>query len=296
MRLGTYLQDIRSANGFSQTKFVEALSGVDDRLLKLDVNTLSRYERGASNPTLARKQIIMSAMQKLFSTPLPASNEGRTMLVAACFKSKKRPPIDMQSGLVFDVPSYFYETTEIETRSMNKEEHHLSKMLQAMHQSHSGCSYILDSDALLELTKHPRNALLISTTASQMLGAMLSLTIKPDCFEQIKRGEKEIGDLGPDAFPSENEKGVFLCFFFYSQNMEIAEQLQKYFASKIIINADSLTGIGVLTSNPAGDLASRTVGFTNKTENVYGNGKTNLWYADINDFFTLPSLISYIFI
>jgi len=217
----------------------------------LDTSTLSRWERGATQPKFSKQVGIIKYFQTLTREAFPCMDhytldELDSAICRNCIKNI----LGKNKQIILNFPS----------DSMNFKEMHayriedFSKFKPAyalLMDMHKATSVPYTQNTLEEFeawTLDPNSFFLVCEYKDAFIGLLFTIKLKQNIFEQLMHFEIKRSDITEKDFASADEEGSVLLLASYAINNKAAIMLFSMFYAYLIKNQKKIREVGVMTS------------------------------------------------
>jgi len=265
MKFNHYLKACRQRFALTQEELVAKLFTYDDVFSKLDVVTLSRWERGITHPNEQRQKLIIQSFQSNDKAIFPCFN-----IIDISQIEEKITTIGIQSIIgkhkrfIINFPTEMVEENAI--RVVNIKEMLTSKSHMAMAYS----IYTKMTKNNLEITLesftqwalHPSSLFLFILYKDQFFGMLFSIHIKPDIFKKLMHFELLEKDLRETDLSLLDEKGCNYPLGFFAYTEQSASLLILRYYAHLITHQNNIEEVGCFPQTTEGEKFVATLGLT----------------------------------
>lgn len=241
----TYLKTCRERYNLTQEQLVQELYNSDDEFLGLNTGTLSRWERGATHPSVSKQVSIVKILQK-YSTHLFPCFYGQNNIEDELCRVGVSNLIgnSKEHILKFPTNAFFVDDIKISYVRSYEDIESMLKMPVSILKGMTSNQYKIEIDHLREWALHPSNLFLVAECNGQFFGSFFSLRVKPDVFRKIISFEMQIRDISDDDFASFDEKACSLLTGIFAYNEKTASLLYLRYYAHLIANQSTINEVG----------------------------------------------------
>ena len=253
MRFGEYLKHFREQYGLTQEDLVHALYQFDDTLFSgLDTTTISKWERGITQPKITKQVRILQYFQQKSGMAFPAllqdSIEKTEKLI--CRAGFENLILNKSKELVLNFPSKVMNEKNLTINHIRNSDR-MDAILEVtadIRNSNNPSFFHISVDQLREWALHPSNLFIVCNYKDVITGLFFSLRLKPDIFEEVMHFQKSIHDITLDDIASFDEEGSSYAIAFLALNRKSASMLFLRYYAHLIANQNQIASIGVTTA------------------------------------------------
>lgn len=250
MQFNEYLKTCRERYGLTQEQLVQELYNADDQFLGLNTGTLSRWERGTTQPSLSKQVGIIKVFQNYTNTVFPCFDdlEYEEIENSIC-KVGINNLLGNSKKLVLNFLSNVIQVDDMKITHVRHAENidQVLLMPQALDKELTNNFSILNDEHFKSWALHPSNLFLISEYQGQFLGMLFSLRLKYEVFEKLMNFEMNEEDITVEDFASFEEHGCKYILSFFASNENSASLLFLRYYAHLIANQRIISDVGVLT-------------------------------------------------
>jgi len=247
-----YLKHCREAQHMTQETLVAALYAFEEQTFEsLDTVTLSRWERGSTQPNALKQLGIVKYFQTLNNEALPCWNGyTRKEVEDLICMAGIRNVLAKNKKLILNFPSDHMEIGDLRVYPVLKSER-AQVALELNMDLHQATNYLdtqLSSEQFKSWAKHPSALFLVSEYKNAFAGLFFSLRLKQSVFEKLMHFEMKKSELSEKDFAEEGEEGSDFLLSFYALNQKIAMMLFVRHYAYLIAYQKDIVEIGVITA------------------------------------------------
>ena len=234
MYFSDYLKKCREKYDLTQGDLVAELSHFDGELFSsLDNVTLSRWELGKSNPSIARQVRTVEYFQSRDDLVFPCFDETEAEMIEkhVCKTGMLNLP-GRNKSLILNFPTSI-SVDELSVHQLKDSVMIDEKITIALdlNKEFSHNHSLIDRDRFKEWTLSSENLFLLCEYNKQFFGLLFSLRLKPESFDRLMHFEMTQSDISAEDFAKPDEPGCnFILAFFAMNEMAASLLLIRYFA------------------------------------------------------------------
>jgi transcriptional regulator with XRE-family HTH domain len=251
MQFNEYIKSFRDRYGYTQEQLVQELYNNDEAFSGLDVVTLSRWERGISQPPVSKQVLIARVFETISESSLFVFNDHDPLSIEQSICKAGITNLVGKGGkkLVLNFLSNMIKVDDITIMHVRHAENidHILQMPHALDKELTNNFSILGQEHFRSWACHPSNLFLVGEYRGQFLGMLFTLRLKPDVFERILSFEMEEQALSVDDFAAFDEPGCSYILSFFASNEHVASLLFLRYYAHLIALQKHTHDVGVLT-------------------------------------------------
>ena len=252
MNFFTYIKRCREENSLTQEHLVQNLYEFDsDNFSGLDTSTLSRWERGTTQPKFSKQVGIIKYFQELGNEAFPCMDhftlrEIDNFICRKCVENI----LGKNKQIILNFPSAPMDFQDmhvyrIEDPSKFKPAYAL---LMDMHKA-TNVPYTQNSLETFEAwTVDPNSFFLACIYKNAFIGLLFTVKLKQNIFDQLMNFEIRRSDISEKDFASVDEEGSMILLASYAINTKAAIMLFSMLYAYLIKNQKKILEVGVMTS------------------------------------------------
>ncbi len=247
MLFGKYLKLCREKYHLTQEELVHKCYNYNEDFHGLDVGTLSRWERGITNPSVDKQIKITKLLQGYEECIFPYfSTYDIYELEAELCSVGVQNLIGNSKEHILNFPhsNIIEENIKIINVEDSEDKDLLLKMPNNILSSLINNYYELDVDTLKRWASHKWNLFLVSEYENNFFGMMLVIRLKPDVFEEVLSFKRELKTLKDEDFCKGSEIGCSFPLTFFAYNQTIASLLYLRYYANLIANQEYILEVG----------------------------------------------------
>ena len=245
MQFNEYLKTCRERYNLTQEQLVQELYNTDDGFSGLNPGTLSRWERGATHPSLSRQVSIVKVFQKHSAHLFPCFHQQDNIEDELCRVGIKNL-IGHSKEHILKFPTNVFTVDDIKISHVRSHEdiEFMLKMPVSILNGITSNQFKIEIEQLTHWALHPTSLFVVAECDGQFFGMFFALRLKPDIFKKIISFEMQVHDLTEDDFAGFEEEACSLPFSFFAYNEKTATLLYIRYFSHLIANQDSIIEVG----------------------------------------------------
>ena len=254
MKFSKYISTCRGNLQYTQEELVQKLYYFDDTFKGLDINTLSRWERGLTKPSYERQVKMIEFFSQETNMVFPYFEELCTNIEDEVCSTAVSNLIGNNKQLIMNFPSDSMELEEIKITHLRNslQIDQTIGLSQSILQGLVKVPLPFNEEDIKRVAIHPSNFLLVAQFQNQFFGMLFVLRVKPNILEDLLSSRKEWYKLEDEDFASFDEVGSNFIFNFYAYNSKVASLLFVRFFAYLIANRNSIKDIGSHTVHDQG--------------------------------------------
>jgi transcriptional regulator with XRE-family HTH domain len=254
MQFGEYIKGCRERYDLTQEDLVAELYHYDIREFGgLDVTTLSKWERGRSQPPPLRIAAILKYFQERSGLALPCvenhdldsaetilSQEGINTLIGKTRALYVQLPLD-------SLPTKEYRL--IPLRHFERREQIL-EVHQALYDSVNTGFARVELDKFREWSLDPRHLFHVLLYKDVILGLLFALRMKPESFEEVLRFERSKSQIDTEDFAELDAPSSLYILSSFALHPRFLSTLYLKLAAHLIVHQQTIEQVGLVTPLP----------------------------------------------
>ncbi len=245
MHFNEYLKTCRERCHLTQEKLVQELYNSDNEFLGLNTSTLSRWERGFTQPNLSKQVKIIKLFQKYSTHSFPCFYNKDKIEDELC-RVGVRNLIGNSKEHILKFPTSVFTVDNIKISHIRSHEdiELMLSMPQSIIKGITSNYFQIDIEHLKSWALHPTSLFEVAECKEQFFGMFFALRLKPDIFKKIISFEMQIRDITEDDFADFEEEACSLPFALFAYNEKTATLLYLRYYAHLIANQDSILEVG----------------------------------------------------
>ena len=250
MQFNEYLKSCRERYNLTQEQLVQELYNTDDEFGGLNTGTLSRWERGATQPSLSRQVSIIKVFQNYNTMVFPCFEdlEHEEIENSIC-KIGVHNLLGNSKRLVLNLLSNVIQVDDMKIIHVRQTENidQVLIMPHALDKELTNNFSMLKEEHFKTWALHPSNLFLVSEYQGQFFGMLFVLRLKPEVFEKLLSFQMDEQDIATEDFATFEEKGCNYILSFFASNEKSASLLFLRYYAHLIANQNTISDVGALT-------------------------------------------------
>lgn len=298
MEFKEYLKRCREKHGLTQEKLVQELYFFDDRFENLDMVTLSRWERGVTQPGIERETLIIRFFRRYEDAVIPCMKNSESEDVEKEFCAIAiRNLLGKNRRLILNFPAGVVQFDDLKTSHVRHAEE-IDRLLDIPHRLIDGMAaehVHMEKEKLKALALYPENLFLYTTFKEEFFGLLFTIRVKKTVFDELMDFRKRPDEIAFEDFAKEGEKGCSYVHAFFAYDDKSATHLFLRYYAHLIANQNLIAEVGAVTgSDGAGKLASRLY-LKKASEKEVGGSRLVSYRAPLEDVLINENVIKMFF-
>jgi len=248
MEFGSYLRTCRESIGLTQEQLISELYSFDTENFKgLEATTLSRWERYATTPHLARQVSILRYFQQQTHIALPCLDRyNHDEVERMICETGMRNLLGKSKKLILDFPSKMIGADELLVKQL-RESSALDTIIDIHMAIDKGFHHKfkeIPAGQIRAWALHPSNTFLVCHYKKQFFGLHFTLRLKPEIFDKLMSRDMTEKELTLNDFASFEETGSNYVISFFAMNDKAATLLFIRSYAHLIANQKVIKEIG----------------------------------------------------
>jgi hypothetical protein len=233
----------------TQEDLVHGLYAFDDTVFRgLDTTTISKWERGITQPKVAKQISILHYFQHVSSMAFPALTQKSVQQTETliCRMGIENLMLEKSHELVLNFPDTFMDSKHLHVGHI-RHAPNVDALLELAADLRNANNPPLTQVTLLQMeawAEHPSNLFLVCTYKKVVTGFLFSLRLKPDVLQEILHFRKAVGEIDIEEIASFDEEGSLFPIAFFSLNKKSASMLFLRYYAHLIANQHRIVSIG----------------------------------------------------
>jgi len=288
----------RQKYNFTQEELVQELYNFDDIFEGLDIGTLSRWERGATKPSMNKHVAIVKFLQTKSHHILSCFEDiDKSCVEDELCKMGIKNIIGHSKEHILNFPTKSFKIDDITIKHL-RSTHDIEtilKMPYAVIENLTGNVYNLSFNDIKAWALHPSNLFLLSEYKEEFAGILFTLRLKPDVFQKIIDFEMDLKEISLNDFAEFTEMGCNFPMAFFAYNDKSSTLLVLRYYAHLIANQDVISQIGAIPLlNGAKKIVQKMNMQYYKEKNVK-QGRLCSYYAPLSDVLINEAVLKMIF-
>jgi len=247
VKFNTYLKSCREHYLLTQEHLATQLHDFHLLFNGLDYNTVGRWEREISTPSLQKQVHIIEFFQTFSKSVFP------------CFETYTTQEIESQicrigvenllgknKELILNFPSSYIEADNLKITQL-KDSMHIENIIDialSLDKEFTNESSQITGKKFKEWARDSSSFFLICEYKSQFFGLLFVLQLKPEIFDKLMNFELKEDDLKPEHFAKKDEKGCSYLLNFFAQSQKVSSLLYLRYYAYLIANQSTIHRVG----------------------------------------------------
>jgi len=260
MKFGHYVKQCRERYNLTQEELVEHLFLYDPLFSKLDVVTLSRWEREVTCPNVEKQSAFIASLRTFSHSLFPSFD---------LFEFEKLKPhssnfnmskaLSKQKRYVLNFPNDLIETDKIEIMNMKDAQDFYSslKLTYELHKKITNDFSNLTFEQFQLWASHPKSFFLLATYENHFFGMFFSLQLKTKVFNDLLNFEMREEEIIHEHFAQDGEESSEYLLGLFAYSKESASLLILHYFKHLIEEEKHIENLGAIVKvDPGHKLAS----------------------------------------
>ncbi len=269
MKFGTYIKMCRERYELTQEELVNHLYMHDDLFIKLDVVTLSRWEREVTRPNFERQRKLIQAFRKFSDDIFP----GHALLDAAHILQQTTQLgitkiVGKHKRYILDFPKDLININNITISDMKTTSYFESslKLTYQLHKKITNNVSNLTQNHFKIWASHPKSFFLLANYDEHFFGMLFSLSLTQEAFNRLLAREMKESDIQEEHFAKEGEKEYVYPLGFFAYSEESATQLLLAHYHYLVSHQHTIDEVGILVKIEEGHKLAKELGLHPSTD------------------------------
>lgn len=253
MQFNEYLKLCRTNSDYTQEELVHALYSYDIEHFKgLDTTTLSKWERGITQPKLTKQVSIIKYFQNVTQMALPYLDRYSKDEIEESINRVVMQNIITDSNskeLILNFPSSSMSIDAFKIYQL-KDFNMIDKVIKINTYLSKDFSHDLNKLETKDFKKWallPDNLFLVCEYGEEVVGLLFVLKLKQEAFDKIINGTIMKKDIRDNDFALPDEKGSSYILSFFALNQKAASILIIHYYAYLITHQTTIAEVGVST-------------------------------------------------
>jgi len=260
MKFGDYIKHCRERYNLTQETLVEHLFLYDEIFEKLDVSTLSRWERGVTCPNVEKQSIFIASLRTFSDSLFPAFDSFEfSVLKPHTTQFNMSKTLAKQKRYVLNFPHDLIEADKIEIIDMKRAQDFNSslKLTYELHKKITNDFSELTFEHFQKWASHPKSFFLLASYENHFFGMFFSLQLKTDIFNHLLNFEMKETEIELEHFAQDEEESSEYILGLFAYSKESASLLILYYFKHLIDKQKNIQDLGAIVKvDPGHKLAS----------------------------------------
>jgi transcriptional regulator with XRE-family HTH domain len=249
---GNYLKTYRADHGLTQEDLVHGLYSFDDKVFHgLDTTTISKWERGITQPKVAKQVRVLQYFQKETGEAFPSlmqENIAKTEELI-CKTGMENLILGKSKELILNFPSKMMNEENLKITLLRHSDRMVSiiEIATDIRNSNNPPFMHYTTEQMKAWALNPNNLFLVCNYKDIITGLFFSLRLRPEVFDAIIHFKKAIATIEEQDFASFDEPGCNYVIAFFALNGKSASMLFLRYYAHLIANQHVIQCIGATT-------------------------------------------------
>lgn len=257
----------------TQSDLVRDLIQYDNIFSSLDTNTISRWERGASKPSLSKQTILLHFFSERFNRIYPLIEQAERLEIEKSFCALGFSKLLGRHKLIMSFPSQHMDKNAFLVKLIGNShlrQSALSKNLLIFQEMYG---MPLPCKVISKMADNPSNHFSVCEYEGEYYGHFFALKLHPEVFEKAMNFEMDFTQLGDHHIANETQQGSYLFFGFFGMCDTVISILWVHFYSWLIKQQTFIQDLGAIITSKEGEMIAKNMNTENHTT-VERNNKT----------------------
>jgi len=266
LQFSQYLRTCREHAHFTQDQLVHKLYVHDVKSFEaLDTSILSKWERGVTQPKIAKQVSIVKYFQKETNEALPCfGNYSVEKAESLICEVGMKNLLGKSKKLVLDFPSSVIGIDELKVYHLRNSEQ-MDRYLeinvdldQVFNHKYTGLTF----EKFRAWAVNPVNSFFVCEYRGQFFGLLFALRVKPEIFEKLLSFEMKEEELTDSDLATFDEVGSNYIISFFAMSTLAANLLFLRYYAHLIANQHHIDEVGIATMMNDGEKLIANMNFT----------------------------------
>ena len=260
-KIGKVIQEYRKCKKITQKDLVEALSLFDESLRSVNTVTMSRWETGATSPSISKRRILLRYLMEEGAMDCPACRE---ILVEAYWRL-----LEPYRGLfsrryqyiIGNYPDFPNEEYRIEPLcEFGRPSEHLQHLLDIERVTNVAGYYQVSAERMKSWACHPGTFARVCSRNEQHLGHFVMVKISDALAEEIAYHRRSEYDIRAEDLLEKFQTGTYYVHALYGSNPRIAAILNIHAYLFMLEHYREISNLLIFSSRPDGKEVTKNYG------------------------------------
>lgn len=296
LQFNEYLKTCRERYHLTQEQLVQELYNSDDEFSGLNTGTLSRWERGSTQPNLSKQMSIVRLFQKHSTHLFPCFCDKDNIEDEIC-RVGIRNLIGNSKEHILTFPTSVFTVDKININHIRKDEdiELMLKMPLSIIKGITSNYFQVDINHLKSWALHPSSLFLVAECEGQFFGMLFALRLKPDVFKRVISFKMQIRDITEDDLAGFEEESCNLPIAFFAYNEKTATLLFLRYYAHLIANQDSIIEVGTTPLLDGDRKLGKAIHLTHLADLKVESGTLSSYSAPLEDVLINEDVLKMIF-
>ncbi len=254
-----YLRICREHQNLTQSELAAALCIYNQTFESLDTNTLSRWERGVSKPSLSKQTLLVHYFSESFGRIYPFIEQAERIDIEKSFCALGFSKMLGRHKLIMSFPCQHMDKSRFLIKLI-KDSHlkqsAISKNLLIFQEMYN---LPLSSDTLKSMASIPSNHFSVCEYDNEYYGHFFALKLKPAVFEKAMNFLLDFNQLSENDIAKKDEQGNYLFFGFFGMSDMVISILWVHFYSWVIKQQSTIIEMGAIITSKEGEMIAKNM-------------------------------------
>lgn len=268
-----YLRICREEKKATQSELVEDLVEFDKSFESLDTNTLSRWERGVSKPSISKQTLIVRYFSHHFDRIYPFIEQVERIEIEKSFCALGFSKLLGRHKLVMSFPTHHMDKKRFKIELFENsrlQQSATSKNLLVFQEMYS---QPISPELQLALAHNPANHFSICEYDGDYYGHFFAIKLKPESFQKTMDFEILLSEIQPSHIAKADEPGCYFFFGFFGMSELVISMLWVNFYSWVIKQQNLIQQMGAIITSKEGEMIAKNMN-TENYQDFQLNGMT----------------------
>jgi len=296
--IGDLLVAYRKEYALTQQDLVKELSLYSNHFHALNTVTLSRWETGATSPSLKKKQSLLH----FFYTTGTFQNRKCYEILQDRYQNLFEPLTQVftknYQALIGNLPERVHsDDTVYILKDFAQKENHIEHIIDIETASNSSDYYKITPQTLEVWSQYPANLCLICERKKQHLGHFIMLKIKNSVAKEIVHNDRSEFMLKKEDFCESHENGTYYIHALYGRSPKIAATLSVHGYLHLLKHLDTTSNVMIFSTRTDGILLTKDYGIETVAygEDAHYGFKWNGMLSPIEDILFSETVLKLVF-
>jgi len=265
MQFGKYLRLCREQTNMTQEELIQNLYNFDIEKFKgLNSSTLSKWERGVTQPSSSKKVTIIKFFQNFTGMALPYLNTYTTDNIQEYISNIGVKNIfGKNRKYILEFPEETMNLDDMKICSVHeiKRKKTLLDINYTIHKEYNPAYTRVSLEQFNEWSSKPNNLFMVAEYKNVAMALLFMLRLKPYIFDKLLNFEMKKSDITADDFATFEEEGDNYILSFFALNEKSATLLMIRYYSYLIANQDNTHEVGTINTMPESQTNIRNMNF-----------------------------------
>ncbi len=278
MQFNEYLKVCRVSHAYTQEELVHALYLFDlENFSGLDTTTLSKWERGVTQPRILKQVSIIQYFQSITEEAFPCFQDySEEKIVDNICEAGMRNIIaeSKSKKLILDFPSSMMSIDDLKVYPLRNFEmiEKVVKMNTYLDKNFNKDLTELQSEDFKKWALFSGSTFLVCEYGEEIMGLLFVLKLKQPVFDKIINGEIMEKALREEDFAAHGEQGSSYILSFFALNDKVASMLFVRYYAHLIAEQRFIYEVGVATMMEDAQKLIESIDLPYYTSGVIGEG------------------------